>query len=325
MVSKCKLCLIPLAVFLAVVPVYAQSGLTPDQLAALSRASAAADALNQSSSYVETTISTEHFSMLMTIGEQHLAFTTDTAVERTSSVILGASPNIRSVMTAQVQDSNAATGINVNYTLKAEARLVSGVLYVLAERTPAEGTTLPLDMDATPTGWTRIDNLEDWPGLDPLSLSDLLDMGSGTTQDTPFNEQDIALLQAISPAVTVQPVSWKGAQADEITLSIQALDLLSDAGKAFMGSEDSSLGWLDASAAYLSDNDLLSAAVTLSPDNQLLRSRLNMSLSMDGVDAAVIDPTIPAGSTFNFVAEENQTTKFSDINQPLTPVEAPPL
>jgi hypothetical protein len=300
------------ALLLSAGAVRAQDGLSPDELALLGRINRAMQGINTYASYVSEVTSHETYHMTMYVSGSMLEFVHDATIKKQVEVVAG---NIRASFAMTVRDTSSVAD-PVVYTLTAEARVIDGVMLVRADRAPVEGeAALPTDLAPLPDGWTRIENLDDWPALGGLGLDSLLD---GTEQ---FDLMaDLDLLAAIDPVITVETVNWGQSTADVITVTIPAQNLLAAGSDAF-----DLQAVIGPASAVITDASRVVFSVTIGADGQPLRRRITVVMGAEGVDASAQSADLPPGSTYDVVIENTETGKFRDFNAPLEPVTVPPL
>jgi hypothetical protein len=309
-----KVSWIVLIILLVAAPVLAQDGLSEPDLQLVSRIDSAVRALDSTSGYQEKVISKQQLEMTMFMSGMAVLVQSNKTIETESSVIPGSNRNIHSFYTIH-SDEITPDGA-YSYTLTAEVRLVDGVIYVMAERIPDEGSVLPATLDPVPSGWTQIDDPTAWPSLDDLDLDSLL------TAEMPFDFSTNAdELAQLAPIFTVETVTWgDGTLADVVSITIPVESMMSEAGQTAMDLTD---GFMSSMLSYLDPTSSFSMDYTIGSAGNLLRGRLKMFFKAEGVDATLEDNTLPAGTTYDLLVDMSETRKISGINQVLVPVTAP--
>lgn len=315
-VLVCMLALV--LVLTGAIPARAQGGRLPaDQQALLDRVLSGIAATEHYTSYVSTLVEKSSNTVSISAGDAALTSDKSYTIQMTTQYTTGTDgqPNISRSATADLSDLSFGAQEHISSTLKAELRVVDGVLYVQAQReSPAESTLPPL-----PTGWVIVKSGGEWPALEVLQLGDMLkNLGSPDL----FDENTPRLLQEATRLSSGTGTLDDGTPVSQITLTLTGQDLRRGLGELMTAGASS-----PSTVVYYGGIDLDQSSwemvFSLNDQDQIVQFTVQAQVVWTDFDLHVIDPATAAGTLANQTYTLAGTYAVSSIDAPLGPVPAP--
>lgn len=296
-------------------PVKAQGGLSEEQLALLERIVNAISVVDDYTSYVNTESSTLALNGSVALAGFTQEIVQSQQLDKTTTYVLGDNPNALVVAT-YTSETNQEGGTIASYTVDAEARYVDGVLYV--NITPVDGDVSEL---ALPEGWVEVEDVTTYEIFDDIGLDRILER-VGAIEANPANDsplKDLELLEKIVQDVTVEETTLEdGSTVNVFTLTIDFVDLISEAPDAFGGDSNSAAQGL----FNAFEGQSVEATIILDAEDNPLAYALSFEGELVDLDASVLSSSL-AGATLNLSFVFSQTSELSQVNEAIEPVAAP--
>jgi hypothetical protein len=312
---------------LSCVSVHAQEGMTDEQKAQWERALAAMQATKTYTTAVEESTLSVAIDLQIVVsgeglGDMSIGVTGAESLESTTYRIEGDPRNLHAFLTSDVLYSGDMMD-DEDYTLTGEVRLVDGVLYAKVDREARSGS----DLDPIPDGWVIIDNPDDWPALESLSLDSYLESPDQETEQDILNMPD-SLFDTVTGVSVEQATLDDGTPVDVVTLDIRGDELREVFSQAALLDSDLALG-LDVNALMdqLSDDSLLTVAVSIDDQEQARQINFQLVFDFPTLDVATLfgEDLDGMSGTVGLKMEITGVSQYSGINEPLDPVAAPEL
>lgn len=252
-------------------------------------------------------------------------------VESSRQVITGDDRNVLATFVATSEDSSSTFGVATtsSYTIESEARLVDGVLYVQAEYADLIDPTGAIP--ALDDGWIKINNAADIPfALSVLELGELYAENEGGFAEETIDPlaldnyfEGLETLQRLARTVTLSSTTIDGMTYDLITVTVGFDDLLAEAEDSI----DVSDPFVGVILEAFSDGEM-EVSGALDENNSIVQLNLSMLVEIEDlpINTAEMGLESELGDTeilFSISLDYQQTTVYSQINEPLEPVTAP--
>ena len=307
---------VALALIVAV-PALAQGGLSDEQQATLDRLIAAVDASESYQSYSRHAVETTTQELTLNLGGTLMDATETEVVEKTAVFAYDdeGQVNIQGEFTATVTSQPLGAGAPFEYVLTGEVRLVSGVLYVRAERESENEASLP----PMPEGWVIVESAEDWPALDVLELDDLLE-----NQDSPdIFDASVPDVLALASDVSTSPGTLDdGTVVEVISLTLDKA-ALGDALSLLAADQEPLSPEVEAYYAGLDDVSRWDMVFSLSEAGDVVHFTSDTQLSWTEFDISILSSDLPPGTLLDQQGQLLGEFDITAINEPVEPVEAP--
>jgi hypothetical protein len=292
-----------LVLLMMVVPIFAQSDLTEEEVAMLEVLEALVSDLRESGgSYAYTAISTESSTTEVTVGE-----TVSTAVESISSersaVVIDAGLETENVHGFAEVTYEAVTleGEELAFVMEAEVRYVDGTLYVYAEYTESMGNVPTL-----PTDWVVVDDADAFPELSVLNLDGILDADTGTERFNQISEN----------AVRVEYEAFEdGSEA--------IFAYFDGAGVTAVAMEDDGNPFNELVAAIT--DEVLSIGIAVTGEGVIESIVTTSNIALADIDLMQFNPNSPEGALLRVTSATSELQEFDLTYTEFTPVEAPEM